>query len=449
LEFTDYFHYVDKIKKNLKEMDFYRIFLEKKDRTAISINDQKVEKIFEGADLGVGIFTSHQGFGQFYSTNDLEKAIKYKPQKAKIKNMEYTPSDSIIKEKIIIGKPLKHNKEEIIKRLIQAGKIIDKRIKSLESTFASRERNTLIVTPQKEIEQKIYYNLFYTNVTAKEGSNVREGHERIAKTTAINNELNNLDEFNQNAQINTIKKLEYKEGLKGNFEVIIDSDLTHLLAHEAIGHASESDLVYNNRSVLKEKIGHKIAPEFVNLTDDPSITEKSQYGEFKYDDEGVLAQNKYLIKNGKVNELIYDDKYAQLMNTQTNGSARCESYSYLPIPRMSNTQFLPGESKLDEMIAEMKKGILLMTGHGGQVDPANGVFQFGVKEAYLIEKGEIKENYVNLTFGGNILNSLENILEISKDRKFLQPGTCGKSGQGVPVDGSGPFIKIKNINIGK
>jgi len=438
---------IDKLKSKLKDVDFYRIILDEYYSENLIAKEGTIDSITQNDNFGLSIFYTLGKFAYFYSTNNTKDLDNFKIDLAykKYSNLDYVPKESCIKDKKIIGKKSDLELEEVAKELSKTTKL-RKKIISNTSSYKYDKINRLIINENTEIEQTTHYGYIINLLTAKDKV-LRSDHNRTAISSALNKRFYDFTSKQEEYEKELIKKLNYKEGISGTYDVILDPTLTGLLAHEAIGHACEADLVYNKQSILNGKLGQKFGKEIINLYDNPENKEDS-FGSLYYDDEGFPAKNKHLIKNGKLNEFITNTRYSQLMNLENNGGSRAESFNDIPIPRMSNTHFGFGNKTLDELIEEMNSGIILSHGAGGQVDPALGTYQFGVRNAKIIKNGKEIENKVNLSFSGNILESLKNISAISKDYKCRDPGFCGKASQTIRVTDYGPYLLIKNVRLG-
>jgi TldD protein len=440
---------IDKLKSKLKDVDFYRIMLEENYSENIIAKEGKIDSIAQNNNFGLSIFYTLGKFGYFYSTNDPKDLDKFKIDFAfkKYSNLDYKPTESGIKDKKIIGKESNLDLENIAKELSKVTKLKN----GINSHFADYDyskQTRMIICENTEIEKISNYGFSRNELVVKKGNTLRFEKNRTGKASALNKEFFDFQSKNESFEKTAFKKLDYKEGLSGTFDVILDPHLSGVLAHEAIGHGCESDLVYNKQSILRNKLGTKLAPSFVNLFDNPDPTKENRFGGLYYDDEGYPAQNKQLIKNGKLNEYITNTRFSQLMKIKNNGGARAETFNHNAIPRMTNTYFEPGNKTLNELIEEMKNGVLLCNGYGGEVDPTLGTYQFGVKDANIIKNGKLNEPRVNLSFSGNILDSLKNIVDLSKAEKERSPGFCSKAGQEVYVTCFGPYILIKNVRLG-
>jgi TldD protein len=240
--------------------------------------------------------------------------------------------------------------------------------------------------------------------------------------------------------------LSAKRAPAGKFDVIIDPVICGLLVHEAFGHNCEADAVWAGESILRGKIGERVAADGVTIWDDPTI--KGINGSFKYDDEGTLAQPHLLVENGKLAGYLHSLETAARMGMTPQGSARAMGYSYPPIVRMSNTYIAPGDATFDEMLADTKQGIYLTGGHWGYVFTARGQFTCNVEHAYAIENGKLSQHYRNVCISGLTLETLQNVTAVGNDLSFELGGNCGKDGQSAPVDAGGPHLRIRNVVVG-
>ena len=211
-----------------------------------------------------------------------------------------------------------------------------------------------------------------------------------------------------------------------------------------MGHAVESDLILQNDSVLKDKLGDVIGSDIVNIFDDPS--NKNGFGYYEYDVEGVKTSKNQLVENGKLISLLSSRESASELDMKSSGNAR-SAISDQPIVRMSNTYLEPGDNTFEELIEDIPEGIYLKGSRGGQVDTGKWIFQFNAVESYKIENGEIGQELRDVSLSGNILETLKNVDAIGNDFKF-SVGFCGKNGQIAPVGDGGPNTRILNAMVG-
>ena len=156
-----------------------------------------------------------------------------------------------------------------------------------------------------------------------------------------------------------------------------------------------------------------------------------------------------MIENGILRNYIQDKHNARLMGVAPTGNARRESYAHLPMPRMTNTYMLAGESTPEEIIASVEKGLYAPNFGGGQVDITSGKFVFSTSEAYLIENGKITSPVKGATLIGSGVEAMQQISMVGNDLALDKGvGVCGKEGQSVPVGVGQPTLKLDKMTVG-
>lgn len=231
----------------------------------------------------------------------------------------------------------------------------------------------------------------------------------------------------------------------GTVPVVCDGKLTEVVIHEALGHAAEADIVLQKESCLENMKGKKIAPEFVNIYDSGL---GNYWGSFFFDDEGIPSQKTMLVKKGVFQGFLHSRHTANIFLDKPTGNSRAQdNHNNIQI-RMTNTCMQPGGYKEDEMLEDIKKGVYLIGHKGGEVNTSNGNFMFNAQMGYLIENGELTTPLREVSLGGNTLETLRNIVKVSKKTEKGSPGFCGKNGQLVQVTGNNPNIMIKKALVG-
>lgn len=244
-----------------------------------------------------------------------------------------------------------------------------------------------------------------------------------------------------------LRNLEAIAAPAGTFPVVLGPGWPAVLFHEAVGHGLEGDFNRKKTSVFSDKMGEKVASGLCTVVDDGTIP--GRRGSLSVDDEGTPSQRTVLIENGILKNYMQDTFNARLMGTQSTGNGRRESYSSMPMPRMTNTYLLPGKSASEEIIASVEKGIYAADFSGGQVDITSGKFVFTASEAYLIEKGKITQPIKGATLIGSGHEVLQKISMVGNDLKLdAGVGSCGKAGQTVPVGVGQPTLKIDALTLG-
>lgn len=233
----------------------------------------------------------------------------------------------------------------------------------------------------------------------------------------------------------------------GLMPVVLGAGWPGVLLHEAVGHGLEGDFNRKESSLFTGKIGEQVTSPLCTIVDDGTI--ENRRGSLTIDDEGVPSQCNVLIKDGILQGYMQDKMNARLMGVAPTGNGRRESYAHLPMPRMTNTYMLAGQSQFDDLIASVEQGIYAPHFGGGQVDITSGKFVFSTSEAYLIEKGKITKPVKGATLIGSGIEVMQKISMVAdKSELDLGIGVCGKEGQSVPVGVGQPALKIDEITVG-
>lgn len=233
----------------------------------------------------------------------------------------------------------------------------------------------------------------------------------------------------------------------GSMPVVMGPGWSGVLLHEAVGHGLEGDFNRKGSSAYSGRVGQKVASELCTIVDDGTL--QGRRGSLSVDDEGSSTNCTVLIENGILKGYIQDKLNARLMGVAPTGNGRRESYAHLPMPRMTNTYMLAGQSDPEEIVRSVKKGIYCANLGGGQVDITSGKFVFSTSEAYLIEDGRITAPVKGATLIGNGPEVMNRVSMVGHDLQLDSGvGTCGKDGQSVPVGVGQPTLKIDQITVG-
>ena len=232
----------------------------------------------------------------------------------------------------------------------------------------------------------------------------------------------------------------------GEYTVILDPVLAGVFTHEAFGHLSESDFVYENDR-LKDimVLGRRFGGEHLNIVDGALIP--GLRGSYKYDDEGVPATRTYLIKDGVLVGRLHSRETAAKMGEKPTGNARALNYGHPPIVRMTNTFIEPGKVTFEEMISDIREGVYVKNWYGGMTSME--MFTFSAGDAYMIRNGKVAELLRPVVLTGNVFTTLENIDAIGNDLEMNQGGGCGKGAQSpLPISNGSPHIRIRQCLVG-
>ena len=233
----------------------------------------------------------------------------------------------------------------------------------------------------------------------------------------------------------------------GEQTVILGPGWPGILLHEAIGHGLEGDFNRKKTSVFSSLVGKQVASDQITIVDDGTLSHKR--GSINIDDEGTPSQKTVLIENGILKNFMQDRLNARLMNKSPTGNGRRESYSCIPMPRMTNTYMLNGNYKHNELIESTKNGIYASQFSGGQVDITSGKFVFSASQAFLIKNGKIDRPIKGATLIGNGPEVLKRVSMVANNLEIDKGiGTCGKEGQSVPVGVGQPSLKVDSLTVG-
>jgi TldD protein len=237
------------------------------------------------------------------------------------------------------------------------------------------------------------------------------------------------------------------EAPAGTFPVVLAAGDSGILLHEAIGHGLEADFNRKKTSNYSDRIGEVVASELCTIVDDGTI--RDSRGSINVDDEGNLPGYNVLIEGGVLQAYLQDRISASALKTKPSGNGRRQSFKHYPMPRMTNTYMLAGQSDPQEIVRSVKKGIYCVAFSGGQVNISNGDFVFSVTEGYMIEDGHVTAPIRNVNLIGNGPDVLTKVTAVGHDFA-LSDGrwTCGKDGQSVPVGVGIPTVLVSGITVG-
>lgn len=253
--------------------------------------------------------------------------------------------------------------------------------------------------------------------------------------------------FAREAARQAILNLSAIEAPAGVMPVVLGGGWPGILLHEAIGHGLEADFNRRKTSAFSNLLGKRVASDVCTIVDDGTLPFRR--GSLNMDDEGTPTSRTVLIEQGILRGYITDKLNARLLGMPLTGNGRRESFQSIPLPRMTNTFMLAGQSDPQDILRSIKRGLYAVSFGGGQVDITNGKFVFSASEAYLIEDGKITKPVKGATLIGSGPEVLTKVSMVGHDLKLDEGiGTCGKDGQSVPVGVGLPTIRVDEITVG-
>jgi TldD protein len=388
----------------------------------------------------------------------LEESIKTAVKLAKLSSSKTKESFRLMEFPIITDKVKTWAKlkpedialEEKVKRVLEFDKLLKVKpvVNRTTAVNFSSGFNEFYNTDGSEIsEQRIAFRI-YSQAVGKEGKNIQNASNRVGMVAGYE-EFAGIDpgKFTKEILESLNRLLKAEHAPAGHLPVVIDPILCHVFFHEALGHGCEADAVIEKRSVLADRRGQKLAPEWLTVSDDPGVA--GENGNYKYDSEGIPGKEAFLVKEGVLSEFLNSRETASRLGLEPNGHGRAETPMVMAYPRMANTVVYPGKFKFEELLEGIKLGVYAKDSSGGVVEPNNGNFLFNAQEGWLIENGKLTKPLKDVSFGGNILEILPKVERVGDDQIPCRVGGwCGKKGQRVPVCGKAPSIMISEAMIG-
>ncbi|HKX29499.1 MAG TPA: metalloprotease TldD [Blastocatellia bacterium] len=351
-------------------------------------------------------------------------------------------------EQPICDVPLER-KIELLNRVDRTARDFDRRVREVQASLVDEYKVVLIATSDGLLigDVRPLARMRVMCIVDDDGnlqSGIHGGGGRIS-FDYFDHQM--VDHYAREAARQAIVQLEARDVPAGSMEVVLGPGWPGILLHEAVGHGLEADFNRRGTSAFSGLVGQRVASELCTVIDEGTIP--SRRGSLNIDDEGNSTSQTVLIEKGILRGYLQDRLSARLTGATLTGNGRRESYRHMPMPRMTNTYMLSGETPPDEIIRSVNRGLYAVQFGGGQVDITNGKFVFSASEAYLIEQGKITAPVKGATLIGNGPNALTKVVAVGNDLAFDEGvGTCGKDGQSVPVGVGLPTTKISEMTVG-
>ena len=438
--------------------DFAEVFIERSAPLSLVCEDSRLEKVMSGLDCGAGVRLI---FGQrtaYAYTNELTTGslLEIADAVRQAAGGDLHPSTiNLIKANPRIDLPVKKAPEGVptarkVAMVLQADSVarsFDPRVRQAMVSYRENRQQVLIANSDGVLaEDERMYLTALVHVVAADGEIVQTGYEPIGGIAGMELfDAHPLEKAAETAARRAVMMLSARKAPAGRMPVVLSADAGGTMIHEAVGHGLEADLAQSGLSVYSNKRGVRIASPLITVVDDATLP--GRRGSFRFDDEGVHAERTVLVDKGILKTFMYDRLTAMKDGARSTGNGRRESYNHRPIPRMTNTMIVPGESSPGDILRSTTNGLFVEKMGGGQVNTVNGDFVFEVSEGYLIENGTIGELVRGATLTGNGPQVLLSIDRVGSDLGF-SIGTCGKDGQGAPVSDAQPTLRIPEITVG-
>jgi len=442
--------------------DYADLYFEYLATSSISLDESIIKSATQGVTLGVGVrVLSGERTGYAYSDDlspdKIRKAartaacIASGPATQLTAGLQPSEKRDLYSVPVLASDTPLAGPAQLVKRADAAARAHDSRIFQVQAAYADSVRHVLVATSdgRLSVDRQPMARL-NVSVLAREGDGVPQrgyagGGGRIGLDFFANE--NSPEAFAADAARQAIVQLHAVDAPAGEMTVVFGPGWPGILLHEAVGHGLEADFNRKGVSAFSGRLGQQVASPLCTVVDDGTIA--SRRGSLNVDDEGETTQQNVLIENGILRGYLTDKLSARLTQSKSTGSGRRESYQHYPMPRMTNTFMLAGESDPEEILKSVKNGLYCANFGGGQVDITSGNFVFSASESFLIEDGRLTAPVRGATLIGNGPEALKFVSMTGNDLKLDQGiGVCGKEGQSVPVGVGIPTIKIDKMTVG-
>ncbi len=443
------------------KIDLGEIFIQKTEYESFALEESKVKNASFSIEQGVGIrAVNHDKTGFAYSDNiNMDSILESagaagsifktgKTQRKKIGTL-ISPGNNLYSSTNPLSSISSEDKIKLLLGLDTKARKQDSKISQVFTNLSSSFETILVLASDGTLATDIrpLVRLGVTVIAEVNGKKER-GSASIGGRYSLQDLLKkDPDALAIEAVRQALVNLDARPAPAGVMDVVLGPGWPGVLLHEAVGHGLEADFNRKQTSVFSNSMGEQVTSALCTIVDDGTMVNRR--GSLQIDDEGNVGANTVLIEKGILKNYMQDKLNANLMGANCTGNGRRESYAYLPMPRMTNTFMLPGESSQEEMIKKIDKGIFAVNFSGGQVDITSGKFVFSTSECYYVENGKIQYPVKDATLIGNGPEIMQRVTMVGNDLQ-LDPGigVCGKDGQSVPVGVGQPSILIKDMVVG-
>ncbi len=436
------------------------LFLERRRSEVLAFDDGRLKTASYDASEGFGLRAVRgEAAGYAHSTELTESALKRAAETARLAVgdgggiMSATPQATnrrLYSDENPITQQSFSGKVDTLREIDDFTRALDKRVVQVSATIAAamqeieilRPDGTLVrdARPMSRVNVSVIVEENGRRESGSHGGGGRAGllglidpaHWQAAAREALRIALVNLQAIPAPA---------------GVMDIVLGAGWPGVLLHEAVGHGLEGDFNRKGTSAFAGLMGQQVAAKGVTVLDDGTIPDRR--GSISFDDEGTPSARNTLIEDGVLVGYMQDRQNARLMGVEPTGNGRRESYAHAPMPRMTNTFMLGGETDPADIVADLKDGIYAVGFGGGQVDITNGKFVFSCTEAYQVKNGSVGAPLKGATLIGDGPTALKYIRAIGNDMA-LDPGigNCGKAGQWVPVGVGQPTLLLGGLTVG-
>jgi TldD protein len=437
---------------------FAEVFVEERSATSIRLDDGKVEELTSGLDRGGGVRVALGTSYGYAHSNRLDRDSLLEAAAAAsaalrgdapgpVVDLTKRDGDGRNRAERPADREPAATKVGWLREVDQVARGVSSEVVQVTGVYGdSLQRRLIAASDGRWIEEERPRIRLVAQVVAKRADVIQTGWSGPAACAGVEFlDRHPPAETAAKAATRAVRMLDSVPAPAGEMAVVLADGCGGVLFHEAVGHPLEADAVDKEASVYRGLVGTKCATDLVNGVDD--ATPPNGWGSFDFDDEGEPGQRTVLFEDGVLQGFLYDRLRAEKQGVPSTGNGRRESYAHPPVPRMTNTNILPGTSDPDDIVRSTDRGVYVTALGGGQVNPATGDFVFGCSEAFLIEKGEITTPVRGANLIGRAIEIMSTVDAVGTDFDSWE-GVCGKDGQSAPVGSGSPTLRIARITVG-
>jgi TldD protein len=437
---------------------FSELFVEERTTTSIRLDDGRVEELTTGLDRGAGVRVAEGTSYGYAFSNRLDRASLLQAAEAASAAMRGEARTDVVDLTERPGRGTNTaerpagdldaaTKVGWLREVDEVARGVSPEVVQVIGVYGdSLQRRLIAASDGRFVREDRPRIRLVAQVVARRGDVIQTGWHGPAACAGVEFlDRHPPGETAERAASRAVTMLDSIPAPAGEMPVVLVDGCGGVLFHEAVGHPLEADAIDKEASVYRGLLGRRCASELVHGVDDATVP--NGWGSYDFDDEGEPSQRTVLFEAGVLQGFLYDRLRAEKAGVATTGNGRRESYAHPPIPRMTNTNILPGSGDPHEIVRSTDRGVYVTALGGGQVNPATGDFVFGVSEGFMIERGEISTPVRGANLIGRAIDVMSAVDAVGSDFASWE-GVCGKDGQGAPVGSGSPTIRIARITVG-
>lgn len=439
--------------------DYAEIRIEREETTGLAFRGADIDQIYSSSSLGGmvrALVNGGWGIATFSELANIRERVRDAVACAKLVGQEQSQLAEVERvEKIIPAPPMERDfrgvalaeKKRAVQQYNQMMLDYSPKVNTTNTSYRDSYRQVYYLNSEGSYFEETRPDLVVALVAmAREGNLVQRAIETAGRPAGFETALG-LEERATAAAQRAVDLLDAPPVEGGNYPVVLNPRLGGVFAHEAFGHLSESDHIYENEKLQELLVlGKRFGPDHLNIVDDGTVP--GLRGTHPIDDEGVPTRKNYLVKDGILVGRLHNRETAAKLGEAVTGNARAVSWNHAPIVRMTNTAIEDGDASFEELIKDIDLGLYALDMIGGQT--MIEMFTFSAAYGYMIRNGKVAELVRDVVLTGNVFETLKNMDKIGNDFTWLKAGGgCGKGGQSqLPVGFGSPHVRIQNVVVG-